>query len=66
MLDKKLLIADGHHRYKTALRYGKEKGQYYHMVTLVNAYNEGLKILPTNRWIRKTFGVSIYGIGRKA
>lgn len=53
MSSKSLLIADGHHRYKTALRYSKEHGITHHMVTLVNGYNEGLKILPTNRLIRK-------------
>lgn len=47
MGDKKLLIADGHHRYKTALRYKEKYG--YVMATLVNSDNEGLVILPVNR-----------------
>jgi len=43
MESKPLLMADGHHRYKTALRYSKEHGdKEYVMTTLVNAYNEGL------------------------
>ena len=49
MNDKKLLIADGHHRYKTALKYKKKHGGNYVMATLVNSFNEGMVILPTNR-----------------
>jgi len=56
MQDKKLLIADGHHRYKTALRY---KNNYDHvMVTLVNSNNKGMIILPTNRVLNKKIDIN--------
>ncbi len=58
MKDKKVFIADGHHRYETALEYAKEmeakglKGYDYVMITLVNLYDQGLIILPTHRLVR--------------
>ena len=55
--DKKLVIADGHHRYKTALKYSKnhEGAQSDKvMVTLVNSENPGMQILPTHRIIKKS------------
>lgn len=62
MDDKPLFIADGHHRYETALNYrnemltkfkkasGKEAFNYV-MVFLANIENPGLMILPTHRLI---------------
>ena len=55
--DKKLVIADGHHRYKTALKYSKnhEGAQSDKvMVTLVNSENPGMQILPTHRIVKKS------------
>jgi uncharacterized protein (DUF1015 family) len=57
MSDKNVYIADGHHRYTTALRYrnahpGREGAQHVVMF-LVNMYDEGLVILPTHRLIRR-------------
>lgn len=55
MADKKVYIADGHHRYETALGYAQEMadqgcpGFDYVMTTLVNLYDEGLVVLPTHR-----------------
>jgi uncharacterized protein (DUF1015 family) len=57
MRAKKLIIADGHHRYETALAYrdycreqGRTDGRAEHvMVTLVRMESEGLTILPTHR-----------------
>jgi len=53
MKNKKAIMADGHHRYQTALNFHKDhaeiKGAENVMVTLVNSFNEGLIILPTNR-----------------
>jgi uncharacterized protein (DUF1015 family) len=65
MLDKKLIIADGHHRYETALTYrnerraasppkvgsmGSEAAPYeFAMMTFVNMDSPGLVILPTHR-----------------
>jgi uncharacterized protein (DUF1015 family) len=47
--DTELLIADGHHRYETALAYGAEGGSPYLMVVLVPTRQEGLTIFPTHR-----------------
>ena len=52
---QKMLIADGHHRYETALNYsnenpGNEKKAYV-LATLVPADDEGLVIWPTHRLI---------------
>jgi uncharacterized protein (DUF1015 family) len=44
-----LLIADGHHRYETALAYAEEGGTPYLMVVLVPTRQEGLTIFPTHR-----------------
>ena len=62
MADKKLIIADGHHRYETALNYRNERraaagktatdAPYERvMMTLVNAHSPGLLILPTHRLV---------------
>src|SRR5207248_8512697 len=62
MSDKKLLIADGHHRYETALAYRNENPEaQYVMMTFVNMYSPGLKILATHRVLRNLegFGVSL-------
>jgi uncharacterized protein (DUF1015 family) len=53
MADKKLLIADGHHRYETALAFRKDhpelKDAEYVMMTFVNMHSPGLRILATHR-----------------
>jgi uncharacterized protein (DUF1015 family) len=60
MADQKLVIADGHHRYETALNYrnerrsatpGSDPAAPYEraMMTFINARSEGLTILPTHR-----------------
>ena len=52
MADKKTVIADGHHRYETALNYWAEtqdEQASYQMMTFVNMRNEGLVIQPTHR-----------------
>jgi uncharacterized protein (DUF1015 family) len=52
-----IIIADGHHRYKTALRYSQENPDMdsakYRMLAFVNTMNKGLVILPTHRLIQK-------------
>ena len=61
--DKKLYIADGHHRYETALRFSKhvrENGLVsadndktdFVMMMLVNMENSGLVVLPTHRIVK--------------
>ncbi len=62
MADKTLIIADGHHRYETALNYYRETqnpAAAYRMMTLVNMRNEGLIILPTHRLIANVAGFDI-------
>jgi uncharacterized protein (DUF1015 family) len=52
MADKQAVIADGHHRYETALNYWaetKNEQASYQMLTFVNMRNEGLVIQPTHR-----------------
>jgi uncharacterized protein (DUF1015 family) len=60
MADQKLVIADGHHRYETALNYRNEcrartvsprpDAPYERaMMTFINTHSEGLTILPTHR-----------------
>ncbi|MEO8659858.1 MAG: DUF1015 domain-containing protein [Bryobacteraceae bacterium] len=60
MADKKLLIADGHHRYETALAFSKAHaelpGADKVMMTLVNMYNPGLRILATHRVLSNVAG----------
>lgn len=60
MADKKLYIADGHHRYETALRYKKFVAENkqdvgtseYVTMMLVNMENSGLVVFPTHRIVR--------------
>ena len=50
--ERQLLIADGHHRYETALAYHAETGtpaSAYMLVVLVSADDPGLTIFPTHR-----------------
>jgi uncharacterized protein (DUF1015 family) len=62
MVDKILVIADGHHRYETSLNLRNEmrtkrtdfngtEAFNYRMMTLVNLFDEGLVVLPTHRLI---------------
>jgi uncharacterized protein (DUF1015 family) len=55
MADKKLLIADGHHRYETAMAFRDENpgvdAASKVVMTLVNMHSPGLKILATHRLI---------------
>ena len=53
-VDGRLLIADGHHRYETALAYHEEQGTEesgYVLSTLVSHDDDGLEILPTHRLV---------------
>ncbi len=59
MRDKRLVIADGHHRYETALAYrnycreqGRKDGTAeYVMMTFVRMETDGLTVLPTHRMV---------------
>ena len=63
MANKKLLIADGHHRYETALNFRNanpgmaDAGKV--MMTFVNMYSDGLKILATHRVLRNLEGFDL-------
>ncbi len=61
--DEILFIADGHHRYQTAINFADEMKKKtgitdedasfnYRMVILANMFDEGLSILPTHRLIK--------------
>lgn len=73
MADKKLVIADGHHRYETALAYRDEcrsragrvdPGAPYEkvMMTLFNTAGKGLTILPTHRVVANVANFSFDGV----
>ena len=54
--DKSLVIADGHHRYETALEFHAEEdseSSAYTMAVLANTHGEGLTIFPTHRVYRE-------------
>ncbi len=54
MNDKSCIIADGHHRYTTALTYYKESGNTaakYQMLAFVNIFQKGLIVLATHRLV---------------
>jgi uncharacterized protein (DUF1015 family) len=64
MIGRQLVIADGHHRYETALAYrdlcrteaaSNERAEYV-MVTLVRMESPGLTILPTHRVVHNLPG----------
>ncbi|MDQ2984706.1 MAG: DUF1015 domain-containing protein [Actinomycetota bacterium] len=58
--DLQLLIADGHHRYETALAFHEEEGREasaWMMVVLVSTQEEGLTIFPTHRLAASVNGV---------
>jgi uncharacterized protein (DUF1015 family) len=58
--DAQLLIADGHHRYETALAFHEEDGteaSAWMMVVLVSTREEGLTIFPTHRLAESVNGV---------
>jgi uncharacterized protein (DUF1015 family) len=53
--DRQLLIADGHHRYETAVAFAAEEGtpeSARMMVVLVSTSDPGLEIFPTHRLFR--------------
>jgi uncharacterized protein (DUF1015 family) len=75
MEDQKLVIADGHHRYETALNYRNEcrarAGKIdpdapceRAMMTFINTRSEGLTILPTHRVAANVHDFSWSGVRR--
>jgi len=66
LADKQLLIADGHHRYETAVAFQQQDGtpaSAYTFAALVNTRGEGLAIFPTHRVFatKPEFGVLVGG-----
>jgi len=70
MSDKKIVIADGHHRYETALNFRNESRASsassdpnapweFVMMTFVNMNNPGLLVLPTHRVVHSLSSFSI-------
>ena len=76
MRDKRLVIADGHHRYETALAYRnycRERGHKddraeYVMMTFVRMETDGLTILPTHRLVHSlaSFDWAKFAAGARA
>jgi uncharacterized protein (DUF1015 family) len=75
MEDQKLVIADGHHRYETALNYRKERPSHAGkidpdapssraMMTFFNTRSEGLTILPGHRVAAHIHDFSWSGVRR--
>jgi uncharacterized protein (DUF1015 family) len=66
MADRKLLIADGHHRYETALAFRNEHPGWPPagkvMMTFVNMHSPGLEILATHRVVRGLAGFDGAGL----
>jgi len=76
MAHKKMVIADGHHRYETALAYRNEcrahrdkpdalAASEFAMATLVNAQSKGLTILATHRIVSGLTRFSFDDVRRK-
>jgi uncharacterized protein (DUF1015 family) len=71
MQDREFYIADGHHRYETAVRYAQEMSRLtgrksgerppftYTLAFLTNCDSEGLTILPTHRVLSPELGEGI-------
>lgn len=62
MAQKPIFIADGHHRYETALSFSEEMaadGYDRVLMTLVNLYDPGMLILPTHRMVKNVRNLDI-------
>jgi uncharacterized protein (DUF1015 family) len=70
MAAKKLLIADGHHRYETALNFRNAHPELADaggvMMTFVNMYSPGLRILATHRVLGNLAGFDAASFFEKA
>src|SRR6266571_4298605 len=72
LADQTIIIADGHHRYETALAYRDEQpgneAATYILAYLANMEEEGVVILPTHRLVRAPLGPDVAAVeaGRAA
>ena len=75
--DVRLLIADGHHRYETALNYRRSRRAAdgdasglrpydYVMITLTSCDDPGLIVLPTHRVVRQIEPAAARDFDRRA
>jgi len=75
--DSRILIADGHHRYETALNYSRRRRAAennpvalqpydYTMMTLTACADPGLVILPTHRVVKRLAPASIEAFAERA
>ncbi|HEX3030744.1 MAG TPA: DUF1015 domain-containing protein [Bacillota bacterium] len=68
MAEKKIYIADGHHRYETAVNFGREMaeqgkpGYDIVLIALVNLYDKGLVVFPTHRLVNNIPNLNIPGL----
>jgi uncharacterized protein (DUF1015 family) len=67
--DKRLYIADGHHRYTTALEYhqtyDKTGASAYMMMFLLNMEGDGVTILPAHRVLKNIRGFDVSDVKKK-
>lgn len=67
--EKKIILADGHHRYESSLIYRRERmtqnpnhtgweGYNYHLMYLTNTESDDLRILPTHRLISQMLNLT--------
>ncbi len=63
--NKKIVLADGHHRYETALNHRNEKRRRdespcdFVLISLVNIHDPGLLVLATHRLLKKPAGFNL-------
>lgn len=67
LADRRVWIADGHHRYETALTFSQEAGANLlgagYVLTVLSAFEDpGLIVLPTHRLVRNVSAQTIAGI----
>lgn len=77
MAEKSILIADGHHRYETALQYrdlkraenngdqSEDKAYNSMMIYLANLDDEGLRVYPTHRVLKSAVNISLKDLMQK-
>jgi uncharacterized protein (DUF1015 family) len=68
MRDKQVMIADGHHRYETALNFWRTTGDEKHgyvMMYFANMNHSGITILPAHRVVRGLKNLSLEDLKKK-
>lgn len=60
--DRKILIADGHHRYEASWMYyieSHDENAKYILIMLTDLYDPGIKLLPTHRLLKEDIDISL-------